>query len=257
MEKSRLTNFPPNIHPSPSPTKLTAEFSSVTKDVSIDHVARYFGGNGYKPDEKTSERIRQCIDVAAECVTPKATYTIFPVAGIIAGKEIILENGLKLSLPECFTDSGTTLMATVIGTLGEGLEEKCRDLASSGKIYESTLFDAVGTAMLDLMSDEICKRIENIGKQSGLLRGERLGPGIDGYPLEQQHQLFKLAGNESINVSLNSSAIMIPTKSISFFMMLTTTAHKSETKHKCSVCRLPNCQFRMLPMKENRWHKLL
>lgn len=224
--------------------------SSVKDDVSIESVARYFGGNNYTPDKTASDRIRSCIERAFQLVDIKATYTLFPVSGVISAEKVILEKGPGLSLPECITDPGVSLVAAVIGTLGEGLEEHCRDLANNGEIYESTLFDAVGTVMLDLMGEKICEAIAEVGNQYGLVKGSRFAPGIEGYPLEQQRQLFQMADNESIRVSLNSSAIMIPTKSISFFIMLTKTAVKGETKNKCSSCRLRNCEYRILPKKE-------
>jgi hypothetical protein len=183
-------------------------------------------------------------------VAPKAAYTLFPISSIVPGEKVILENGHQLILPECCVDHGARLAAAVIGTLGDGLEKHCRTLASNGEIYESTLFDAVGTAMLDQLSENICKTLEEAGSKYGLVRGLRAAPGIDGYPLEQQHILFKMADSSSVGVLLNSSAIMMPTKSISFFMILTQTAHKNETKNKCSLCRMRNCQFRILPKKE-------
>lgn len=224
--------------------------SSVKDDVPIESVVRYFGGNKYTPDTATIDRIRHCIEIASELVDIKATYSLFPVSTITSLKEVILENGLRLNLPECFADPGVKSVAAVIGTLGEGLEEYCRDLANNGKIYESTLFDAVGTVMLDLMSDKTCEAIAQVSHQYGLVKGARFAPGIDGYPLEQQRQLFQMADNESVGVFLNSSAIMVPTKSISFFVMLTKTAGKDQPKNKCSSCRLPNCKYRIVPKKE-------
>ena len=232
----------------PGSTALTAtqnpELSSIKADVSIESVARYFGGNRYTPNQTTRDRIRGCIDAAAELVDPKATYTLLPISSIIQGKEVTLENGARLRLPECFADPGAQLIAAIIGTLGEDLEKHCRDLAGGGEIYESTLFDAIGTVMLDLLSENICTLLEEVGKQYGLVKGPRFAPGIDGYPLEQQHLLFQMADNASVGVILNSSAIMMPTKSISFFMVLTQTVGKSTINNKCGLCRLRNCQFR-------------
>ncbi len=232
-------------------TRQISDLSSVKADVSIEAVANYFGGNGYTPTQAIRNRIRHCIDSAAELVDPKATYTLFPITSIIGSKAVTLGNGIQLSLPECSADPGARLIAAIIGTLGGRLEKHCQNLAGTGKIYESTLFDAIGTAMLDLLSENICTVLEEVGKQYGLVGGPRFAPGIDGYPLEQQYQLFQMADSTSVGVVLNSSAIMMPTKSISFFMPLTQTISKNKKRNKCNVCRLRNCQFRRLPEKEN------
>ena len=259
MATNTHTGFPLNTHSPLSSTFRTAAtaarqvagLSFGKTNVSVESVANYFGGNGYTPTQTTTDRIHHCIEVAAELVTPKATYTLFPISSMDLGKDASLENGTRLRLPQCFADSGARLIAAIIGTLGSGLEKHCRELAGGGDIYESTLFDAIGTAMLDLLSDNICTTLEEVGKQYGLVRGPRFAPGTDGYPLEHQYQLFQMADAVSVGVSLNASAIMSPTKSISFFVVLTQTVSKNKTDNKCGLCRLRNCQFRSLPKKEH------
>ncbi len=231
-------------------TAMTAKqipgLSSVIADISIESVARYFGGNGYIANKMTSDRIRRAIDEVSNLITPMGTYTLHKVSNINPYEKVFLENGSRFCIPECVVDPGTRLVATAIGTLGDKLEKKCRQLANQGEIYESTLFDAVGTAMLDLLGENISTAIEQDGKRLGLAKGPRFAPGLDGYPLEQQRLLFKVADNESVDVFLNSSAIMIPTKSISFFLMLTKTLLTNEETSKCNSCRMTACQYRMV-----------
>lgn len=242
-------NQPSKSTPADSASKpsQSSHYSIIETEISIESVARYFGGRtGYKPNQKTADKIRRAIGAACDLVTPKVTHTVLPVASVIPGKQMILENGLKLVVPECFVDEDTRLVAASIGTLGEELEQHCRDLASSGKIYESTLFDSIGTSMLDLLSEKISGAIADMYKSDGLLRGERFAPGLDGYPLEHQQLLFEMTDSHSVGVSLNSSDIMTPTKSVSFFMVLTETAPKKHTKNKCNSCKMGDCQFRII-----------
>ncbi|MFW2364968.1 MAG: hypothetical protein ACN4GW_01015 [Desulforhopalus sp.] len=236
--------YNPELCCTDSITIPSAILSSIYSHVQIDSVARYFGGNRYLPDPETRKRIGRCIREASQLVSPRATYTLFPISRVLPKGEVYLENGQSIHFPECFCDSGARSVAAIIGSLGEVLENRCRELAGSGKIYESTMLDAVGTTLLDLLSEKICDTVEGAGMRDGLIKGQRFAPGIDGYPLEQQHHLFKLADNASIGVELNSSAIMAPAKSISFFMVLTTTPGQNSVLNKCNVCRLANCQYR-------------
>lgn len=219
--------------------------SSIASDISIEAVIRYFGGNRYKPDGATIKRVRNCIDTASNLVTPQATYTIFSVSRLTTGKQIILETGAQLHVPDCLEVCEAQLVSVVIGSLGSALENHCRSLATQGEIYQSTLFDAIGTALLDLLSERISSRIEQTFNPYGLMNGPRFAPGIDNYPLEHQHQLFRLADGKSVGVTLNSSAIMVPTKSISFFQTLSKSESKHRATNKCQQCRLTGCQFRM------------
>jgi len=237
------------LHDAAMTAKQIPGLSSVKSDVSVESVARYFGGNKYIADKKTIDRIRRAIDEVSSLVTPKGTYTLCSVSEMKPGDPVITGKGLELSIPDCFADSGVRLMASAIGTLGDKLEKQCRQLAREGKIYESTLLDAVGTGMLDLLGEKMCAAIVLDGNLSGLREGFRFAPGLEGYPLEQQQLLFQMADNGSVGVFLNSSAIMLPTKSISFFLMLTETVLKSKETNKCTSCRLVGCRYRVVEKK--------
>lgn len=222
------------------------ELSSVGAGISVDSVARYFGGNRYKPDAQTAARIQHCIQAASRLATPRATYSLHKVSQAISETQLMLANGTRISVPECLEASASQLVGIVVGTLGADLEKHCRDLAARGEVYQSTLFDAVGTATLDLLTEEVSRIIAHKGASSGLAPGPRFAPGIDGYPLEHQHLLFQIADHTSIGVSLNSSAIMVPAKSISFFQTLLLRAGPTKRlKNKCSQCRMADCQYRM------------
>lgn len=218
--------------------------SSISADISVEAVTRYFGGSRYKADEATVERVGNGITAASTLVNPQAIYSLFAVSSV-TGKEIILETGEHVNVPDCLEATEAKLVSVVIGTLGAELETHCRRLAAGGDIYLSTLYDAVGTALLDLLSERMSSYIEQTCTPYNLVNGPRFAPGIDGYPLEYQHQLFQLTDGTSIGVSLNSSAIMVPTKSISFFQTLATRGTKTRSSNKCHQCRLTGCQFRV------------
>lgn len=227
------------------------DLTAIKKNVSLEAVARYFGGSDYKISGKTRVRIAQSIEAAFDLTVPRAALQLFPIGRTTREGGARRENGLDLKLPLCFTDSEIGLAAAVIGTLGDGLEKHCRELAKRGEIYTSTLFDAVGTAMLDLLSEEMCKMLQRECSGEGLTVGKRFAPGINGYPLEQQRLLFQLVDHKAIGVFLNSSAVMVPTKSISFFLTMTKAASDIEVDHKCSECKMFRCQFRINPRQSS------
>jgi len=228
---------------------MTAEnipgLSSIISTVSVESVARYFGGVGYIPDERTVTRISHAITDATALIRPGGTYSLCPIIGKQSGSGLSLKNGLELPIPSCCIDPGARFLAAAAGTLGDKLEKKCRELAQLGKIYQSTLLDAVGTATLDLCGETICNAIVEDSRVSGLRKGYRFAPGLDGYPLKHQLLLFKIVDNKSVGLSLNSSEIMMPTKSISFFLMVTENRLKIDEAGKCRSCRMSKCQFRL------------
>jgi hypothetical protein len=237
-------------------SQLSIDRAAILKDVSVAAVARYFGGSCYSLTARTRERIIHGIAEAAEFVVPRASFQLLPVSGAIAGNVAQLENGMALPLPGCCPDAKINSVAAVIATLGDGLEGYCRRLAEKGEIYASTLLDAVGTVMLDLLGDRVHAVVAGTCAGQGLAVGRRFAPGINGYPLEYQHLLFKLVDHGAIGVALNSSAIMVPAKSISFFLPITAGADDAKAPHKCFDCAMPQCQFRSNPAAVDDHEKL-
>lgn len=135
-------------------------------------------------------------------------------------------------------------LAAVLGTLGPGLERRCRELSGQGCLFQATLLDAVGTAMLDRLGIHLRRRLQREAAQTGRFLGPRFSPGLGSYPMEAQTLLHRWSGAESLGVTLNASFILEPVKSISFFSLISSTPGPAPARNKCSECSLRHCQFR-------------
>jgi hypothetical protein len=131
-----------------------------------------------------------------------------------------------------------------VATLGAGLETECRHLAGRGRIYQSTLLDAVGTAMLDRLDERVLQMLRIGALELKLHSGCRFAPGLNGHPLELQSLLFELVDSAQIGVQLNQACIMDPAKSISFFQLMSDEYDDRHAESKCGHCHLADCQFR-------------
>lgn len=211
----------------------------------IGAVERYFGGNGYSADTRTREKIQDAIHLACRIVSPRLAFAITPAQPENRdGTRIILSGGQTLPPPDCTCNLTDRFLAAAIGTLGKELENECRLLAAQHHIYQSTLLDSVGTAMLDALDARIRGLIDAECRNLGLFSGVRFAPGLNGYALEYQQTLFQLVDGLSLDVSLNEAFMMEPVKTISFFSLL--GSHPAEIKHpdKCLSCRMLHCQYR-------------
>ena len=217
-------------------------------NVTAEAVARYFGGSRYRMDPESCRRITAGIDQALELSAPIAVFGLHAVDKVTAPGQICLENGVTLDIPHCATDihSGAMVLAAVVATLGSELEKTCRVLGSRGNIYRATLLDAAGTCMLESL-DAVCRqRLQVEARRMGLHAGPRFAPGLNDCDLTRQATLFRLVDTDRIGVSLNTSCIMEPVKSISMFTLLTPEAAAGDTFNKCTDCRLTRCQFRKI-----------
>lgn len=138
------------------------------------------------------------------------------------------------------------MIAVAIGTLGGGLEDRCRALARRREIYQATLLDAVGSAMVDILGVWLWLVLVEQAKGRGLFLGRRFSPGLDGYPLDRQQLLFHLLSNGTAGVRLNPAWVMEPVKSISFFGLLATVENGDPHLDKCQACRMAHCQYRLM-----------
>lgn len=207
-------------------------------------VERYFGGSRYSADTGTKNRIAAAIDQACRIAFPMMTVAIKPIRHPVQAGRIETACGQTLQIPEEAGDLSARCLAAAIGTLGKGLETECRRLAAQHHLYQSTLLDAVGTAMLDAMDTKIRAVIDAESHPLGLCSGVRFAPGLNGYPMDHQQALFELADGVSIDVRINADLMMEPVKTISFFTLLGRPDGESRQPDKCRRCRLTHCQFR-------------
>lgn len=213
----------------------------------IEAVERYFGGSSYSADPKTREIIHDAIHHACRIVSPKMAFSIKPIRSADRCGTLTLSGGQILPVPDCACDLTADFLTAAIGTLGKELETECRLLAAQHHIYQSTLLDAVGTAMLDAMDTKIRISIDTECLLRGLFSGVRFAPGLNGYPLDHQQTLFQLTDGLSVDVCINESFMMEPVKTISFFTLLGCEKSENQGPDKCLRCRLPRCQFRKGP----------
>ena len=181
-----------------------------------------------------------------QLIVPVASLTFHEVAKHEEDGIVRLQEGVCLEVPRPLDDYHARSLAVAIGSLGAGLESCCRTLARQKQVYRSTLLDAAGTAILDVLDIKLRCVLDDHAGRSGLFAGMRFSPGLEGYPLERQRVLFRLAGEATAGVRLNEACIMEPAKSISFFRLLCSKQSDEDASDKCRRCQLVHCQFRKI-----------
>lgn len=206
-------------------------------------VARYFGGARYAPDPHTRERIAAAASEGLGLIRPAAAVGLHPIVETTPGGDITLADGATLVGGAALCGPQNICLAAVVGTLGPQLETRCRELSRRGDLYEATLLDAVGVAFLDRLGEALHRETARRAAALGLFCGCRLGPGLNGFPVETQRLIFALTEAGAIGVALNDSMVMTPVKSISFLTPLGPAPVRPAVA-KCEACELKNCQFR-------------
>ncbi len=227
----------------PSVQRDIVRYNPADLAVRPDQVARYFGGAQYVPDPGTRERIAAAAAAGLRLIRPAAAVGLHPIVETIPGGDIVLADGAVLTGGAALCGPQNVYLAAVVGTLGPGLEAHSRELTRGGDLYTATLMDAVGVALLDRLGEILHGELSRRAAKRGLFCGCRLGPGLNGFPVEAQRLIFTLTDAGAIGVTLNDSLVMTPVKSISFLAPLG-PARERPPAAKCDACGLKNCQFR-------------
>ena len=143
--------------------------------------------------------------------------------------------------------AGCEKVIALSATVGEDIEEDITRRFSSGEYSSAVLMDAAATAAVEQLADGMEKAISPKMAAQGFLLKWRFSPGYGDWPLEQQPELIRLAKAEQIGVSLTTSMMLTPRKSITAIIGLYRKQENSTAEHipkGCAACTQKNCPSR-------------
>ena len=219
-------------------------FPTGTISAAPEEVIRYLAGSRYKADTKMHDALPATIEQAIHLTTPVLVYRLNRVTGLDTLGRLIMESGLCLEVPRVERHPDTRYLASCVCSLGAALEDACRRLTNRGQLFQAMLLDAAGVSLLDALANKSHELLSQRAREMQLFAGCPFGPGYQDMPIETQSQLFQLVDAEAIQVKLNESLVMEPMKSLSFFVILSTTEYRTGPTVRCQRCNLKHCQFR-------------
>lgn len=143
--------------------------------------------------------------------------------------------------------AGCEKVIVLAATVGEAIEEEITARFADGEYTMALLMDAAATTAVEQLADGMEKALTpKMGAQGFLLKW-RFSPGYGDWPLEQQPELLRLANAEKIGISLTSSLMLMPRKSITAIIGLYRKQENTRPGHKpesCALCSQVNCPSR-------------
>jgi hypothetical protein len=219
--------------------------------VSAREVGRYAGGSRYRLDEKMQALAEDMLQQARQLVKAEFTYCVHPVEYNDPELGPRLKGGIQIAIPAEEEDPQIVALAAVVCTLGPDLEDETHRLMQNSELLTAMFLDAAGVAHLELLGHHARQHVKKKVSGKGLYTGCPFGPGYNGMPLDFQSQLFEHVKAKDIGVKLNDSGVMLPMKSISFWLRITGNKKAAEDHgYKCSKCDMENCLYRKVPHKK-------
>lgn len=201
---------------------------------------------GYRID--TPEPIRLLIDetlmFVPEYCDIKGGYLIYDQISFSQDNKSI-KIGDKLFYPKNMIISqlkGVRSVAVFICTAGNKIGEWSKELMRSGDLIKGYVVDVIGSAVVESAMDLIHDELEKNMKKLGLGITNRYSPGYCGWDVAEQQKLFSILPPGFCGVSLSSSSLMTPIKSISGIIGLGIEVKRKA--YNCNRCEDKNCLYR-------------
>lgn len=202
----------------------------------INEILHYAGCK--EPTQETLRLLDECITEAKNAVNLKvcrATLSVKIADWLLDfGFFKLHSENLATNLKDC---NQAVLFAA---TAGVGID---RLISKYGRISpaKAVMFQAIGTQQVEALCDSVCEKIKATTPFN--LR-PRFSPGYGDLSLQVQRDIFALLQCEKrIGLTLNDSLFMLPCKSVTAFVGLTSGKGTNEI-NKCDFCKSKACSYR-------------
>jgi hypothetical protein len=185
------------------------------------------------------------LEEARSLVTPAAAWELHPVRQVLHDS-VVLEGGARLGGgPLASVVGGAAELLVAVCTVGAAISARVRELQGEGQMLRGLLLDDLGSWGVDRVRQQLCRRLEEEAEAAGLRVSTCLSPGESDWPITEQRVLFTLVDAASIGVSLSTSLVMSPLKSLSMVMGRGSGPMGHEGGSNCDFCAIRDrCGYR-------------
>lgn len=220
------------------------EFSDLNLDVrQIEMVMGYREGESH---EAISDLIAGALIDAESFCELKAEYRIFSGIEFNPSEKSVKIAGLEFSLKKIVFGQlrKSESMAVFLSTAGEKIGEMSRKAMKDGDLLQGYIYDVIGSEAADGASALMQEKLKMAAEMEGLRITNRYSPGYCDWNVDEQHKLFHLMKDNFCGITVNSSALMSPEKSVSGFIGIGREVRFN--KYTCGLCDMQDCIYRKI-----------
>ena len=207
----------------------------------IDHreVLRYLGYGGHAVPADAEADIVRCAETVRRTARPRAVWRRFDLLpdGTLAGTGFRpAGEDIRAHLSGC---GAAVLMAVTLGGEIDALLRRTQVTSMA----DAVLLDACASAAVENVCDNLCADLQR--ELAPLHLTDRFSPGYGDLPLTQQAELFRVLDvTRRIGVTLTDSGLMLPQKTVTAILGLSSAPAKKREK-TCATCTLfETCLYR-------------
>jgi len=202
-------------------------------DLGIEpaHLYEQMGYHDQTPDAATMSEAEAIVSEVRSWLCPRFCYFVVSALPPFDVGDIILRQ-LR----------GSEAYALFVCTSGNEFENYQRQLMSEGDMVRVFIADALGSLIAEHCADQMEQHLQQSIDKLGWHHTNRFSPGYCGWHVSQQQQLFPLFQGHTCGITLTSSSLMVPIKSVSGIIGLGSQVLRVD--YTCGLCQFEKCYKR-------------
>lgn len=211
-------------------------------EVNKKETLRYLGYKGQDIDTKLEILIEEASQELKNSIKPKSVHQEFSCrvtdeTTVLLGPIKITSKNLAKNLKGC---ESAIIFAATIGSSADTLIKRY----SITNLAKASVIQAAGAALIETFCDSLEDSIRLDAAKRDLYLRPRFSPGYGDLSLEHQRDIFNiLECNKRIGLSLTDTCLMIPSKSVTAIIGLSSLKNNC-LKEKCTTCTNTLCEYR-------------
>lgn len=187
----------------------------------------------------TGDMTKACLEVMA------------PQGGFVEMEALPNPGAEEIAIPGKTFHTGKTINIMIRGaeryvffmaTAGPGPEGLAKNLMAEGQYLEGYIVDLIASSMAEAAAQYLHDHLKEEWALKGQKITNRYSPGYCGWKVDEQQKLFGLFPEGSCGITLSSSSLMSPIKSVSGFVGV--GPEVSFRDYTCELCSMKDCSFR-------------
>ena len=220
------------------------DFSELRLDVPL--IEKIMGYKEGESDEAVADMIDQALISASQVCQISGEYRIFSDVEFNQSDKSVMINGITFDLKKIVFGQlrKSDLIAIFLSTAGVEIGNISRKAMKEGDLVKGYIYDVIGSEVADGAAGLMQDRLMEEAGSAGLKITNRYSPGYCDWNVEEQHKLFSLMDDNFCSIELNTSALMIPEKSVSGFIGIGKEVRFNQ--YTCGLCDMNDCIYRKL-----------
>lgn len=220
-----------------SPTSITCSFADLPVDLKELYTLMGYGNR--EPAESIQWIIQEMLKELEQICIPSYGFTIY--SGGRKDKEHIwigekiLNTGLIITSALREADH----FALFTATIGENFDRYVHTLQEKDDMVKAFIADSLGSVLVEACTSLLMKELEKRMKTLGLQTSNNYSPGYCDWKLIEQETLFSFLPPNFCGITLTSSFLMLPVKSVSGIVGISKNIRKRA--YGCEICNMKNC----------------